>query len=361
MKKRIGRISITFLLILISALLVCNLTMRPVKATKIDDAAVISAVAVIDALVDTLILLQADGMGSTGISGGDVYYVDSGATAGTGTGADWANAELTIDAAVGNCSASNGDVIFVAPGHAESFTSEGLDVDVVGVTIIGLGSGATRPTITYAHANGEVAIGAASVSIKNIRFFSSTPDVLMGIEVESGVDYFTIEDCEFVVDTDGTDEFAEAINFVSANENCTVKNCIFNAKAGNSVAAIMLDNTADCLDIIGNDIRGDYSSACIFSDGACTDVLIRNNLLINGALVADTGSNTEPAIEVANNTAGMVMDNTIVSDVATVLLMRVADDMTFSNNWCIDKDGDEFSATLETLEAASVDAAVDGG
>ena len=359
MKKRFGKISITFLLILISALLVCNLTMRPVKATKIDDAAVISAVAVIDALVDTLILLQADGMGSTGISGGDVYYVDSGATAGTGTGADWANAELTIDAAVGNCSASNGDVIFVAPGHAESFTSEGLDVDVVGVTIIGLGSGATRPTITYAHANGEVAIGAASVSIKNIRFFSSTPDVLMGIEVESGVDYFTIEDCEFVVDTDGTDEFAEAINFVSANENCTVKNCIFNAKAGNSVAAIMLDDTTDCLKVIGNEIRGNYSSACIFGDAASTDLLIYNNLLINGALVADSGANSEPAIELANNSAGFIADNRIVSDVATGIAMHVADDCTFMNNFITDDDGDEFDGQVAS-SAATIAGHTDG-
>lgn len=359
MKKRIGKISITALLLTIIVLLSANLAIRSTVAIPVGGRDVSSQLTAMQTDVDSLLILNSDGLAATG-SGGSVFYVDSGAT-GSGTGLDWTNADVTIEDAIALCTASAGDIIYVAAGHAESFTSEDLDVDKIGVQIIGMGTGSNRPTITYAHANGEVAIGAASVTIKNIRFFSSIPDVLMGIEVESGVDYFTIEDCEFVVDTDGTDEFAEAINFASANENCTVKNNVFNAKAGNSVAAIMLDDTTDTLSIIGNDIRGDYSSACIFADAATIDILIIDNLLINGALIADGGANTEPAIEVANDSAGLIADNTIVSDVATFLLMRVADDCTFSNNYCIDKDGDEFSAALETLEAASVDAAIDGG
>ena len=357
MKNRIGKVSLMVLFVITIVLLAANLVIQPARATKIDDAAVLSAVAVTDAIVDALALTNADILASQG-AGGNVFYVDSGAT-GSATGLDWTNAEVTLEAAIANCTASAGDIIYAAPRHAESFTSEELDIDKIGIQIIGLGTGSNRPTITYAHANGEVAIGAASVLIKNIRFFSSIPDVLMGIEVESGVDFFTIEDCEFSVETDGTDEFAEAINFAGANEDCTVRNCVFNAKAGNSVAAILTDNATVDLKIIGNEIRGDYSSACIFGDAADLDILIYDNLLINGALIADGGANTEPAIEVANNTAGFIVDNRIVSDVATGLAMRVADDCTFMNNHLTDDDGDEFSGSVETT-SATVTGLVDG-
>jgi len=357
MKKQFGKISIAVLLSVVIVLLFANLFILPLNATTVGRQNIATAVAAVQTDVDALLILNSDGLAASG-AGGSVWYVDSGAT-GTGTAADWTNADITIELALVHCTASAGDIIYVAPGHAESFTGEDLDIDKIGVQIIGLGTGSLKPTITYTHANGEVAIGAASVSIKNIRFFASVTDVLMGIEVETGIDYFTIEDCEFVVDSDGTDEFAEAINFVSANENCTIKNCIFNAKAGGAVAAIMLDDTVDCLSITGNEIRGDYSSACIFSDGAATDLLICNNFLINGALVADGGANAEPTIELANNSAGFIADNRMVSDVATGILMHVADDCTFMNNFITDDDGDEFDGQVAS-SAASIAGHTDG-
>lgn len=306
----------------------------------------------------------AEGVESGQSGTGVTFYVDSGvASGGDSSGSSWINATTTIDAAVNLCTASRGDVIKVAQGHSETFITQSLDVDVIGISIIGYGNGSLRPTIVFNHADAEVAIGADNCSITNMRFISSITGVLMGIEVEDGVDYFTISGCEFTDagDAVGTDEFIEAINFVNGNIGCTIANCRFNAKAAGAAHAIFMDADTNQTTIIGCDIRGDYSVACIGGDtAASTDLLIVDNILINGSLVADAGINAVAAIVLLDSTAGLISNNQIVSDVATGILMRVADDMTFMNNWITDRDGDEFGAATEST-SASITIFVDGG
>ena len=367
MKRRIGKISITALLILVSVLLTVNL-LRPVTAiprdatremigaytgpragTNLDD----NIKAANDRAYDQALA------GMLGTSG-TIFYCDSEEATGTENGLSWLTATDTLDEAVNLCTANAGDIILVAPGHAETFIIQALDVDVIGVTIIGLGTGSDKPTLTYNHANAETAIGADNVTIKGIIFHSTITGVLMGIEVEDSVDFFTIEKCEFTVDDAAVDEFIEAINFVNNNIGCTIRNNKFNAKAAGAAHAIFMDADTNTTSIIGNDIRGAYSVACIGGDtAASTDLLIKDNILINGSLVADTGINTVAAIVLLDNTAGLIVDNRIVSDVATALLMRVADDMCFMNNFVLDTDGDEFSGTKEE-DAASVAGHADG-
>lgn len=295
---------------------------------------------------------------------GKVFYVDSNAGgSSTSVGTSPASAVPTLDAGINLCTASRGDVVYVMQGHAETWTDQAVDADVIGITIVGLGKGSLRPTFTYNDTDSELAIGANNVTISNCRFIASVTGVLMGIEVEDGVDYFEISDCEFTDagDAVGTDEFVEAINFVNANIGCSIINNKFNAKAAGAAHAIFMDADTDQTSIIGNDIRGDYSVACIGGDtAASTDLLIKDNILINGSLVTDDGINAVAAIVLLDSTAGLIAGNQIVSDVATGLLMRVADDMTFMDNWITDRDGDEFGAAIETT-SASITIFVDGG
>ena len=291
---------------------------------------------------------------------GEIYHVDSSAT-GDADGTTWANAVVTLDAGVNLCTASRGDFILVAQGHAETFTAQDLDVDVVGVTVIGIGNGSLKPTITYNHADAETAIGASNVTIVGIRFLSSITDVLMGIEVEDGVDYFSIVDCDFVVDAGGTDEFLEAINFVNDNTGCKVDSCYFNSKAGVADAAVMLDADTDQLTISNCDIRGDYAVACINGDTtASTDLYLLNNMIVNGAMLGDGGLNAQPAIELLDDTAGVCNGNSFAADVDTGLLIRVADDMCFIQNWIADSDGDDKAGAMEST-SATITVFVDGG
>lgn len=126
-------------------------------------------------------LFDFGGSGVTGLliaamnTTGNVFYVDNGngqAFDGMGDQGRAPTRPLkTLDYAVGRCTANNGDFIIVMPGHAENVSSAGaITCDVAGVTIIGLGEGAARPTFTWNSADNSATwdISAASVGIYNI-------------------------------------------------------------------------------------------------------------------------------------------------------------------------------------------------
>ncbi|MCR4340841.1 MAG: hypothetical protein NUW01_13255, partial [Gemmatimonadaceae bacterium] len=80
---------------------------------------------------------------------GDVYHVDSGNTNADddNAGTNPSHPLATIDAAVGKCTANNGDLILVAEGHSETLTAA-ITADIAGITIWGLGWGNNRPALT---------------------------------------------------------------------------------------------------------------------------------------------------------------------------------------------------------------------
>jgi len=329
----------------------------PVNGTAQDDT-VKASLDVAHTDLDTGLQYDQDVLGLVGRSAGSVFYVDS-ATAGS-AGTSWATAVGTIDAAVNLCTSNAGDIILVAPGHNEALTAaDGVDCDVAGITIIGIGNGSLKPTLDYDNANGEFVIGAANVTVKNLRFRVSANAVTKAIDIESAGDNFAIIDCEFGWAETATDEFANAIIVGDTANEGLIKGCTFKAGGQAAVSAIKIDADIVGITIEDNDMWGDYSTANIVIDEASDDIIIRRNLLFNGTMGGDGEINTVEVLEAADSTAGFVADNRIVSDVATGLLMRVADDMVFMNNYISDTDGDEFSGTTED-SAASIAGHSDG-
>ncbi len=132
---------------------------------------------------------------------GNIFFVDSGAAAAAdsvGAGRNPDAPFATIDFAIGQCVANNGDRIIVMPGHAEAvIAAGGLDIDVAGIAIIGIGVGNSRPTVTLGTAaSADVDIDATDILIKNIRFVSDINDLARMIDANSA--RLTMEDCEFV-------------------------------------------------------------------------------------------------------------------------------------------------------------------
>lgn len=129
---------------------------------------------------------------------GSVWFVNSvtGIDA-SGRGVDPSRPFATIDFAVGQCAAAKGDVIFVMPGHVETITAAaGLAVDVVGISIIGIGAGANRPTINFTTSTAATCtVSAANCLMRNILFTGGI-DALVSPVVVSAAD-FTLEDCEY--------------------------------------------------------------------------------------------------------------------------------------------------------------------
>ena len=65
------------------------------------------------------------GIGSPLLTTGSVFHVDSGADAASNSNAatNPKQPAATLDGAIGKCTANNGDVILVAPGHSETISA----------------------------------------------------------------------------------------------------------------------------------------------------------------------------------------------------------------------------------------------
>lgn len=301
---------------------------------------------------------------------GDIYYVDSNVTK-EGNGKSWTSAKDTLDEAINLCTASNGDRIYVAQGHAESYTAaNGFDADVAGITIIGLGTGTLTPTFTFADTDATVAIGAANVNIVNLRFLAGISEVVSGVIVEAAGDNLTLAYCTFPEPLTSTFEFDEAITVAAGADGLTVVGCLAYS-ADDTGASSWLDLTAGVnnnTQIIGNTVYGEFATAAIISDKADLETYIRGgeytNITtgqlaieftaaatgwINGVKLAtdDIGTSLDPgSMSVSENT---VWDDIDVDDVSAVPV--------FTNNTGVNRWG---VTELAQMQAEAVAAVVAG-
>lgn len=156
---------------------------------------------------------------------GDIRYVHH---SGAGTsGPGWApeNAYTTIDSAISACTANNNDLVVVLPGHAETITAaSGIDLDVAGVTVVGLGQGTNRPTVTFGTATtASIDFSAANCTLKNIRCVNNIDS--LAAFVEGGAGNATIEDCDFIGSS--AKEFLCGVNIPTTYDDWAIRRCRF--------------------------------------------------------------------------------------------------------------------------------------
>tara|TARA_R100000306_G_C4369617_1_gene139318 strand:- start:674 stop:1702 length:1029 start_codon:yes stop_codon:yes gene_type:complete len=107
---------------------------------------------------------------------GDAFFVDSGhANASDNNDCRSPNTPCSsIEGTFnkGELTASNGEIVIVMQGHVETVSAAaGLDLDVAGVTLIGLGEGNNRPQINFTTAVGaDMDVDAANITMYNFRF-----------------------------------------------------------------------------------------------------------------------------------------------------------------------------------------------
>jgi len=134
--------------------------------------------------------------------GGDVYFVDS--------GGDVANDEndglhptnspcATYSGANDKCTANNGDFIVMLAGHAESITT--AVTPVAGTTVIGIGNGNNRPTITVNAAIDGLSVTNANVKFHNIKLVGGTSSAITTklFHCGGGVGLATFHKCHFQI------------------------------------------------------------------------------------------------------------------------------------------------------------------
>lgn len=246
---------------------------------------------------------------------GNLWFVDSGSSTGSDAAGYGQNPDApfaTIDYAVGQATANNGDKIIVMPGHTETITADsGIDLDVAGISVIGLGNGEDRPIITFTTATtADFKIAAANITVKGLVFKCNIASQAMMIEVTG--DDALIEDCEF---REGS---ATGLNFVTvgvadndADRARILNNRFYMPTAGNGDSAISLAKDHAGVEIRGNYIYGDFDNAAIevpAGGNAQVNFTIEGNEVINKL-------NGVHAIEI-NGTAstGLLSENKLVTD-----------------------------------------------
>lgn len=234
---------------------------------------------------------------------GSYFWVDS------GTGSDSNEGTLaaplaTIDAAIGKCTADAGDVIIAFPGHAETIAAATtLVADVAGISIIGLGNGRLRPTLSFSATASRIPISADDVLIDNFVLVGAVADIVSGVTVTG--DDVTLRNIEMVSGS-AVLEFLQFLD-IDACSRAVVENCkLLASTTAGSNTGIRLD-TATGATIRGCEFRGDWTTAAISgtagSAAASVDILIQGNVIENRDTTAGT------LIDAHDSGTGLITDN----------------------------------------------------
>ena len=153
-----------------------------------------------------------------------IFFVDSnGGGSTTSGGLTPESAFTTIDSAIGACTANRGDTIYVMAGHAETISAAGgITADVAGISIIGLGRGTSRPTLSLSATSSTIAVSAANVLFQNLVITSTVNELVKVFNITAA--YCTID----AVDYKDGGSAKETIQFALTTANAdylTIQNC----------------------------------------------------------------------------------------------------------------------------------------
>jgi len=208
-----------------------------------------------------------------------VFWVSSGVGSNGNHGKSPEKPFATLDYAVGRCTANKGDIIFLMPGHAENIASAGaLDLDIAGISVIGLGHGSLRPTFTFiTDTLADADVDAANITLQNILFKCDIDSLAAGIDVNAAG--FAIIECEFQIV--GTDDALIWVITDANADDMLIQGSVFRGSNAGPTEVIRLVG-ADRAKIINNYIIGSYSTAAINGiTTASLEILIAYNTICN--------------------------------------------------------------------------------
>ena len=187
-------------------------------------------------------------------------------TGGAGNPGTFTRPLALIEQGIAKCVDGNGDYVMVFPGHAQTVTSP-IDFTKAGVSVIGIGNGNLRPTITGNAADDAVDISAANCTLANVIFAApltdaQTADVNVGaagfsligtrhlgsVATENKVSFVTVEatgdDCLI----DGMRAFNDVVDMVSgisigACDNLEIRNSVVTSSSTLGYSTGVIDDT----------------------------------------------------------------------------------------------------------------------
>lgn len=251
---------------------------------------------------------------------GNVFWVNSVTGSNGNNGKSRNRPFATIDYAIGRCAANQGDVILVAPGHTEAVTNGSIACDVAGVTIIGLGSGAMKPTLTFGATASKINVTAANCTWQNFRMTAGVGDVVTAFLHATAAQNTNYLDIEFFATS--TFNFVNCYTLGAANisDGCRwERNYVRTADAGQLALVVtaaahndlkFYDNyvvhaaaaagllTGGSANFLGLDVRRNFVQTAQ-SDGSVGVLVITTGTASSGSIVDNDMKTADAAANVA--------------------------------------------------------------
>jgi hypothetical protein len=209
----------------------------------------------------------------------------------------------TIDAAIGSCVASRGDIIYVMPGHTESVTSAtSLVCDVAGVTIRGLGEGSLRPTITLSSSTAAtIPVSAANVTIDNVIIDLTGVDAIVAGITPTAAG-FTLSNSLIITASASAQATLGILTTAAAGRMRLINNEFLGTTDAGTAAAVRIVGGNEHV-VKGNRFYGAYTTSLGAIDNAttaCLRVTIADNVIENA-----TASSTKAMVFQAGSTGSI--------------------------------------------------------
>lgn len=250
----------------------------------------------------------------------------------------------TIAGALAVCTASAGDVVLVAPGYTETVTAA-LTISVAGVSVIGLGNGTLKPTITGNFAGDAVDITGANVLLENFHFAAPLTDAqTAAINLSATSDGSTIRKCSFVGSV-ATENIVDIITIVAAANGVTIEDCsMYNLTVAVN-SGIHIEGAVSDLTIRRNYMLLEVVAGAIIDTGAATNLRLEDNI----CMVTGT---SKSAIVLDSNPTGVALRNMAKGTNTTL-----ASNVNYGNALALfeNRTAEDFSVQGAIIPAADVD------
>ena len=238
----------------------------------------------------------------------------------------------TIDYAIGKCTDSNGDVIFVMPNHAETLATSGaITADVIGISIIGLGNGKQTPRLSLSATASTIIVSAANVTFKNLIVNAGVAEVDAAFTI-SGTDCVLDGIRSYPVSTYSMECF---VLTTTAADDLVIKNCdlmqtTLPTAASSFIHLLGVDRVRILDNTIYASLKNDATSAVIGGGTtASLGMIIKNNNLVM------VGGTTQLSVVLLyTGSTGLMTNNSLAATVTTLAGMNNPASLWCNENYC---------------------------
>mgnify|MGYP001567629790 CR=1 FL=1 len=280
-------------------------------------------------------------------NGGHVYWVKKASAADYSSfveehGVKYENGKQsvynTITDALAACVANVGDVIYVTEGHTESVTVASHNLNKAGVHIIGLGSGAAKPTLTFAATDSRINVSVANCLMQNFRLTAGIGDVVTAFLHATAAQNTQYIDIEFYATS--TFNFINCYTLGAANisDGCRwERNYVRTADAGQLALVITAASQAD-LKFYDNYVVHAAAAAGLLTGGAADflGIDVRRNFVQTGQTDGSVGV---LVITTSTASSGRITDNDMkTADAAANVAIPIASKVYAARNYIVGAD-----------------------